>query len=97
MGLNQRRVYMYADPLSRARRRFRRRRDYASEQHGRNRRSEGLPEVVAQRRSSFAVVCACSVYFVISNLPPGQKKKKVLFLYSRNGSRDLVVHLGTHC
>ena len=34
------------------------------------------PEVVAQRRSSFAVVCACSVYFVISNLPPGRKKKK---------------------
>ena len=36
-------VPMYADPLSRARRRFRRRRDYASEQYGRNRRSEGLP------------------------------------------------------
>ena len=35
-------VPMYADPLSRARRRFRRRRDYASEQHGRNRRSRGI-------------------------------------------------------
>jgi hypothetical protein len=36
-------VPMHADPLSRARRRFRRRRDYASEQHGRNRRSEAPP------------------------------------------------------
>ena len=26
------------------------------------------PEVVAQRRSSFAVVCACSVYFVLTLL-----------------------------
>ena len=71
-------VPMYADPLSRARRRFRRRRDYASEQYGRNRRSEGLPRGGrCGPHWLFAGGCACSVYFVISNLhPPPDPKKK---------------------